>query len=79
MLSSRSSDSTICPSEAAREISPDSWRDSMELIRAAARRLAHAERVEIRQRGAVADPDRAKGPIRIGRGPKFDDPSESET
>lgn len=79
MLASRAASSTICPSEVARVLDPESWRSSMELVRAAARRLAHAGRVEVRQHRAVVDPDRAKGPIRIGRGKGFDDRRESES
>lgn len=62
---------TICPSEAARRVRPDDWRDWMERARQAARRLVIAERVEIRQKGRVVDPSTAKGPIRIARGRRW--------
>lgn len=63
---------TICPSEAARRVRPDDWRDWMERTRQAARRLVALERVEIRQKGRAVDPSTAKGPIRIARGRLFD-------
>lgn len=65
LLSKRSAGATICPSEAAREVKPDAWREFMEPARMAARRLVDAGRVEITQQGHVVDPSTAKGPIRI--------------
>lgn len=59
--------STICPSEAARAVDPDGWRELMEPARAAARRLVVAGKVEITQAGKVVDPSTARGPIRIRR------------
>jgi hypothetical protein len=60
---------TICPSEAARAVDPDGWRELMEPTRMAARRLVAAGAVQIVQRGRVVDPSTAKGPIRIRRAP----------
>lgn len=56
---------TICPSEAARRVSPNDWRPLMDQTRAAARRLHHAGRIHVTQRGEVVDPERARGPIRL--------------
>lgn len=64
-LSKRAADATICPSEVARAESADEWRDLMEPVRRAARRLVAQGEVEITQRGSVVDPSTAKGPIRI--------------
>ena len=70
---------SICPSEAAKRVAaakpraastatvPD-WRKLMEPTRAAARRLARQEHVEITQRGRVVDPDSIKGVVRIRKG-----------
>jgi hypothetical protein len=58
---------SICPSDAARAVDPDGWRDLMEDTRMAARRLVAAGRVEITQHRRVVDPSTAKGPIRIRR------------
>jgi len=67
LLSQRAATSTICPSDAARTVSPDGWRDLMEPARRAARRLVAAGEVDITQGGQVVDPSTAKGPIRIRR------------
>jgi hypothetical protein len=60
---------TICPSEAAKAAAPGSdeseWRDLMEPARMAARRLAHQGRIDITQNNKPADPDRAKGTVRL--------------
>ncbi|WP_230592883.1 DUF3253 domain-containing protein [Rhodococcoides fascians] len=65
LLDARSRDATICPSDVARALSDDAWRDSMEPVRRAARRMVDAGEVEITQKGSVIDPSTAKGPIRI--------------
>jgi hypothetical protein len=67
LLGARAGAATICPSEAARAVGGDGWRDLMEPARAAARRLVAAGAVEITQRGRVVDPSTARGPIRIRR------------
>ena len=57
---------TICPSDAARAVGGDGWRDLMDQARDIARDLARAGDVEITQRGEVLDPDANwRGPIRI--------------
>ena len=58
-------DATICPSEAAKVVSPHAWRELMEPARWAASRLVAAERIEILQRGTVTDASTARGPIRL--------------
>jgi hypothetical protein len=67
LLEARAHDATICPSEAARAIGGDTWRDLMEPARAAARRLVTAGEVVITQGGTVVDPSTARGPVRIRR------------
>jgi hypothetical protein len=67
LLSKRAATSTICPSEAARAVDPDGWRDLMVPARRAARRMVDAGEVDITQGGSVVDPSTAKGPIRIRR------------
>lgn len=67
LLAQRSPASSICPSEAARRVRPDAWRPLMERARRAARRLVHAEQVEITQGGQVVDPSEFRGPIRVQR------------
>ena len=65
LLDQRAAGATICPSEAARTVSPDDWRKLMEPARRAARRLAAAGVVEVTQAGKVVDPSSFRGPIRI--------------
>ncbi|MGA9872684.1 MAG: DUF3253 domain-containing protein [Rhodococcus sp. (in: high G+C Gram-positive bacteria)] len=65
LLDARSRDSTICPSDVARALSDNDWRELMEPVRRAARRMVDAGEVEITQKGTVIDPSTAKGPIRI--------------
>ena len=67
LLDSRKGGATICPSEAAREVGGEDWRDLMEPARRAARRLVAAGEVEVTQGGRVVDPSTAKGPIRVRR------------
>lgn len=57
---------SVCPSEAARAVGGEHWRDLMEPAREAARQLARAGEVQITQRGTVLDPDGDwRGPVRI--------------
>ena len=65
LLAARVAGGSICPSEAARRVDADGWRDLMDATRMAARRLVAAGVVEITQGGRVVDPSRARGPIRI--------------
>ncbi len=58
--------SSICPSDAARAVGGNDWRDLMADAYGAARELAKGGSVEITQRGAVLDPaGQWRGPIRI--------------
>jgi hypothetical protein len=65
LLAARAATSTICPSDAARAVGDENWRDLMEPARRAARRLVDAGEVVITQGGSVVVPATAKGPIRI--------------
>ena len=67
LLARRAARATICPSEAARAVGGDDWRELMEPARAAARRLVARGEVEITQGGHVVDGSTTKGPIRIRR------------
>lgn len=70
LVEHRGPKSSICPSDAARAVGGDDWRELMDDVREAARRLARSGDVEITQRGDVVDPDGVwSGPIRI-RGPR---------
>ncbi|MFH8484918.1 DUF3253 domain-containing protein [Streptomyces longisporoflavus] len=70
LLERRAPTSSICPSDAAREVyegDDDGWRELMEPARRAAGRLASANKVEVTQSGRRVDPAKARGPIRIRR------------
>jgi hypothetical protein len=67
LLAARARGATICPSEAARAVSPDGWRPLMERARAAARRLVDRGAIEITQGGRIVDPSTARGAIRLRR------------
>jgi hypothetical protein len=67
LLDQRRPGTTICPSEAARAVDPDGWRDLMPAARAAAGRLVAAGQAEVTQRGEVVDVATARGPVRIRR------------
>lgn len=70
----RGPQSSICPSDAARAVGGENWRDLMADARDAARKLAESGDVQITQRGNVVDPaDEWTGPIRI-RLPPADNP-----
>lgn len=71
LLRQRAPGATCCPSEAAQAVEPDDWRPLMERARRAGRRLALDGRVVWSQRGRTVDPGTARGPVRIGRGPRF--------
>ena len=67
LLDQRRAGTTICPSEAARAVDPEGWRELMPAARAAAGRLADAGDVEVTQRGEVVDVATARGPVRVRR------------
>lgn len=65
LLGARSVKATICPSEAARQVGGDDWRDLMQPARDVVARLADAGEVEATQGGEVVDARTARGPIRV--------------
>ncbi|WP_432562924.1 DUF3253 domain-containing protein [Kineococcus sp. SYSU DK003] len=65
LIEQRGRSKTVCPSEAARAVGGQDWRELMEPARAAARRLVAAGQAEITQGGRVVDPSTAKGPVRV--------------
>lgn len=67
LLGERAPDATICPSDAARAVGGDDWRELMEPTREAARQLVAAGEVDVTQGGEIVDAATARGPIRIRR------------
>lgn len=62
---------SACPSEVARKLSQQSWREWMPDVRRVAAKLAESGRLEITQRGLKISPaEPFKGPIRIRLGEK---------
>lgn len=61
----RGSGKTLCPSDAARSIGGDAWRDLMPAARRIAFELAGEGLVDVTQHGDRVEPD-VRGPIRIG-------------
>ncbi|NVN51994.1 hypothetical protein HLY00_1987 [Mycolicibacterium hippocampi] len=58
--------SSTCPSDAARIVGGENWRELMDSAREVARELARSGEVEITQGGRAVDPDGEwRGPIRI--------------
>lgn len=68
ILAERESGATACPSEVARRMSPHSWRDLMEPVRAIAGHLAERGMVQVVQRGEPVDVRTAHGPVRLRSG-----------
>ncbi|QDW23947.1 DUF3253 domain-containing protein [Pedobacter sp. KBS0701] len=56
---------STCPSEIARLLFPQEWRNQMKAVRDVAIDLHKQGRVVITQKGKPVDIDRIKGPIRI--------------
>lgn len=67
LLDQRRPGASICPSEAARTVDPEGWRELMPAARSAAGRLAAAGAVEVTQSGEVVDVATARGPVRVRR------------
>jgi hypothetical protein len=67
LLDRRAADASICPSEAARAVDPEGWRELMPAARAAAGRLAAAGSAEVTQSGQVVDVRTVRGPVRVRR------------
>ncbi len=72
LVQSRGPGKTICPSEAARRLDPETWRVLMPAVRAAAASLHAQGRIVVTQRSRPVDPLAATGPIRLGLPPAVD-------
>lgn len=67
MLAKRAPGASLCPSEVARKVDPENWRERMESVRRAGRRLVARGEVEFTQGGRVVDAATVRGPVRIRR------------
>ncbi|WP_010231595.1 DUF3253 domain-containing protein [Gillisia marina] len=63
----RASDKTYCPSEVARELFPNEWRDKMDLVRIVADDLVKSGHLLVLQKGEIKLelPSKLVGPIRL--------------
>lgn len=62
---------TICPSDVARVVGGEDWRDLMALAREVAWSLHDEEVVVIQQGGQAVSSRDARGPVRIAPGPRL--------
>lgn len=65
LLASQAADATVCPSEVARAIAPESWRAAMPSVHAAVDTLVEEGRVQLSWKGKTLA--KRCGPYRIGR------------
>jgi Protein of unknown function (DUF3253) len=71
LLRHRRPEATICPSDAARVVGGDSWRDLMDTAREVAAELVREGIVTVRQHGVDVDLAAAAGAVRLARGPNW--------
>ncbi|MEO1069202.1 MAG: DUF3253 domain-containing protein [Cyanobacteria bacterium J06638_6] len=67
LLEHRGPDKTICPSEVARALSAEAWRELMPAVRATGIDLVAEGHIVATQKGQVVEPKTVKGPIRYGQ------------
>ncbi|MGF1492806.1 MAG: DUF3253 domain-containing protein [Microcoleaceae cyanobacterium] len=60
----RGTEKTICPSEVARELGGETWRDLMPIVREIGAELSCQGKIVVLQKGQIVDPNQVKGPIR---------------
>lgn len=60
---------TICPSDAARAVGGEQWRELVPMAREVAHQLVLTEVVVVQQKGGPVDVREARGPVRIAPGP----------
>jgi hypothetical protein len=65
MLLRRDPGKTICPSEVARSLYPENWREEMEHVREVSRALVREGKIVITQKGQEVDAENFKGAIRL--------------
>ncbi|MEL6258832.1 MAG: DUF3253 domain-containing protein [Pseudomonadota bacterium] len=66
LVADRGVGKTICPTEAAKQVSADAWRKVLVDVRAEAVRLAKAGEISIYRKGRPVDPSDFKGVYRLG-------------
>jgi hypothetical protein len=71
LLRHRRPEATICPSDVARVVGGAGWRAILDDARSVIGELRRAGIVRVTQKGREIDPDTARGPIRVARGPAW--------
>lgn len=66
LVEARGAGKTICPTEAAKQVSEDKWRRALPDVRAEAVRLAKSGDIAIYRKGKPVDPEDFKGVYRLG-------------
>lgn len=66
LVEQRGEGKTICPSEVARSLCSENWRELMEPIRTIATRMAKENQLRISQKGVTVDLENCRGPVRFG-------------
>lgn len=63
----RGFEKTYCPSEVAKELFPENWRDKMNLVREIADKLVIENKLVVLQKGIIKTelPSKLTGPIRL--------------
>ncbi len=61
----RGAGKTICPSEAARQLSAEDWREWMPVVKQAALELIARGQIVANQRGETVDLREVRGPYRL--------------
>ncbi|MEM7783139.1 MAG: DUF3253 domain-containing protein [Planctomycetota bacterium] len=64
LVSKRGPSKSICPSEAARLLAPEDWRNKMDEVRNSAKKLVNDGKIVVTQKGKIVDPEKAVGPVR---------------
>lgn len=67
LLAERAKGATICPSEVARRLNPDDWREQMPIVHEAVAGLAARGQIVVTWRGVPITPGPGTGPYRVGR------------
>lgn len=70
LVQQRGPEKTICPSEVARALGGEDWRDWMNEVRSQGVELVRTGDIVITQKGNIIPPDRIKGPIRFRATPQ---------
>ncbi|MDO4918762.1 DUF3253 domain-containing protein [Kocuria sp.] len=60
---------TICPSDVARTLGGEDWRDLMPQVRDVAAAMADTGEIVVQQKGETVDVRTARGPVRLAPGP----------